>query len=231
MRRRTPYTILPTPLPEDHSSQLNSMYFADGPTQDQIAVIDACLHNLYDIPRAKHIFDQLRQDKIGDPMLSQRVYNSIIAAYIDMAASKDPSHATQWVDNAISVYEAMESGKDMVAPNANTYASMLIAWQRFNPESDAPVSSIIGLPEPGQLLRQIVDRSIPVSLVITGPAFTSSEEAAKAITDLSKAAVELNLSKIVNELGMANVLGRQLHDPLDSVPEANPVLKLKVIVS
>ncbi|KAG2159045.1 uncharacterized protein EDB93DRAFT_1053847, partial [Suillus bovinus] len=60
LKRRTPYTILPTPLPDDRASALNSFYFTDSPTQDQLAVMDACLHNLYDVPRAKQIFEQLR---------------------------------------------------------------------------------------------------------------------------------------------------------------------------
>ncbi|KAG0702803.1 hypothetical protein DFH29DRAFT_763387, partial [Suillus ampliporus] len=60
LKRRTPYTILPTPLPDDRASALNSFYFTDSPTQDQLAVMDACLHNLYDVPRAKQVFEQLR---------------------------------------------------------------------------------------------------------------------------------------------------------------------------
>ncbi|KAH7908848.1 hypothetical protein BJ138DRAFT_968798, partial [Hygrophoropsis aurantiaca] len=60
LRRRTPYTILPTPLPDDKSSALNTFYFTDSPTQDQLAVMDACLHNLYDVPRARSIFERLR---------------------------------------------------------------------------------------------------------------------------------------------------------------------------
>ncbi|KAH7922517.1 hypothetical protein BV22DRAFT_966565, partial [Leucogyrophana mollusca] len=60
LRRRTPYTILPTPLPDDKTSALNNFYFTDSPTQDQLAVMDACLHNSYDVPRAKSVFERLR---------------------------------------------------------------------------------------------------------------------------------------------------------------------------
>ena len=45
------------PLPSDRYSELNDAYYTDSPTHDMIAVMDASLHNCYDIPRAKEIFD------------------------------------------------------------------------------------------------------------------------------------------------------------------------------
>ncbi|KAG1790590.1 hypothetical protein EV424DRAFT_1300346, partial [Suillus variegatus] len=53
LKRKTLYTTLPTPLPDDRASALNSFYFTDSPTQDQLTVTDACLHNLYDVPHAR----------------------------------------------------------------------------------------------------------------------------------------------------------------------------------
>lgn len=38
----------------------------------------------------------------------------------------------------------------------------------------------------------------------------------------------MNLSRIVTELGQAEAIGCQLIDPLEDVPEVNPVMKLKV---
>ncbi|KIJ61212.1 hypothetical protein HYDPIDRAFT_68101, partial [Hydnomerulius pinastri MD-312] len=62
LQRRVPYTILPTPLPGDGTpTALNNLFFMDSPTQDQLAVMDACLHNLYDVPRAKQVFEGLRK--------------------------------------------------------------------------------------------------------------------------------------------------------------------------
>ncbi|KAF8890703.1 hypothetical protein BD779DRAFT_1426355, partial [Infundibulicybe gibba] len=60
LQRRTSYTILPTPLPSDRTSEINDYWYTDSPTQDLLAVMDACLHNLYDVPRAKSIFERLR---------------------------------------------------------------------------------------------------------------------------------------------------------------------------
>ncbi|KAJ3863965.1 hypothetical protein EV359DRAFT_17550, partial [Lentinula novae-zelandiae] len=56
------YTLLPTPLPSisTTASTKNSTWLVDSATQDSLAVIDACLYQLFDVPRAKGIFDRLR---------------------------------------------------------------------------------------------------------------------------------------------------------------------------
>ncbi|KAF9264461.1 hypothetical protein L218DRAFT_806597, partial [Marasmius fiardii PR-910] len=52
------FTILSAPPPDTTTN--NSLWFTSTATQDQLAIINACLHNCYDIPRAKSIFDRLR---------------------------------------------------------------------------------------------------------------------------------------------------------------------------
>ncbi|KAJ3527013.1 hypothetical protein NM688_g8184 [Phlebia brevispora] len=199
LRRRNPYTILPTPLPDDDSSPLNDFYFTPSPTQDQIAVIDACLHNLYDVPRAQEIFQTLRQEKPGDPILSVRLYNSLLAAYVEMATTKETSRATYWMENVVALYESMENPANKVVPNANTFAIMLSVWQRFNPNSETPLSAVIEIPEPKALLRDMVDCNVSVAHVVADRTFTTSDQASYAMRDLSKAAVELNMSWIKKE--------------------------------
>jgi DNA-directed RNA polymerase, mitochondrial len=98
---------------------------------------------------------------------------------------------------------------------------------RFNPESDTPVE-IPGMCNPTTLLTNIIDRQISVSLVVSDRIFTSSEDAAKVIKLLSKSAVELNLYRIVSELGQAEAIGKAYVDPLEDVPEIQPVLRIKV---
>ena len=49
------YLVVPVPLPHDRSSASNDMYFADSYTLDQIAIIDACLHNGYNVAREHSI--------------------------------------------------------------------------------------------------------------------------------------------------------------------------------
>ncbi|KAG1773841.1 hypothetical protein EDD22DRAFT_841721 [Suillus occidentalis] len=225
LKRRTPYTILPTPLPDDRASALNSFYFTDSPTQDQLAVIDACLHNLYDVPRAKQIFEQLRISKSGEPLLEYRIYNSFLEAYIHMAFFKEPEDRTSWVEDACHLYNLMEKGTDRVYPTASTYAVMLLAWRRFNPESDTPVH-LSKLPNPTTLLSNLIERGISPTAVVADRVLTTSEEASDIIKLLSKSAVDLNHPRILAELGQAESLGCHVPDPLEGVPEVKPVTRL-----
>lgn len=228
LQRRIPYTILPTPLPDDVSSPLNELQFPQSSVMDQVAVIDACLHNLYDVPRAREIFDRLSAERPGDPILTIQLANALMTAYLEMATNKEPDRATSWIDSLVALYESIESSASSIKPVANTFATMLLVWQRFSSDSETPLSTTVEVPEPQRLLRAIEEYSISVSSVVSDRAFTTSEEASRAIRDLSKAAVETNMSWVVTELGMADVMGRQMEDPLQDVPEANPVLRLKV---
>jgi len=131
LKRSTPYTILPTPLPADQNSHLNDLYFTDSPTQDLLAVIDACLHNLYDVPRAKQIFQGLRKSSKAEAVLHTRIYNSLLEAFIAMAVSKDPDNRLVWLEDAWILFNSMETGAEVATPNATTYALMLAAWLRW----------------------------------------------------------------------------------------------------
>ena len=231
LRKRTHYTVLPTPLPDDSASDLNDLYFVDTPTQDAIAVIDACLHSLYDVPRARVVFEQLRSKGKTDAIMNVRLYNSLIQAYVEMATSKDTGRKNHWVEDACSLYEAMESGQESVVPNPTTYALMLLIWHRFNPSAAEPVSRVVELIPPSEILQSITNRSIPVTLVVSDQVLVNSGEAEGIIKLLSKAAVDMNLSKVIQELGAAEILGRQLPDPLEDVSGPIPVLKKKVSCS
>ncbi|KZT65062.1 DNA/RNA polymerase [Daedalea quercina L-15889] len=116
----------------------------------------------------------------------------------------------------------MEEGSSHVHPTANTYALMLLAWMRHGPESTQPLISD-GQRDPGALLRNMIDHHVLASMVVSDRAFETSDEASQAIQLLSKAAVEMGLSNVVNELGMVDSLGREEEDPLEDVPEAIPV--------
>jgi DNA-directed RNA polymerase, mitochondrial len=130
LRRRTSYTIIPPPLPGDRSGMVNEYFFTDSPTQDLLAIMDACLHNLYDVPRAKSVFERLRSTRAGDPILQTRLYNSFMEAYIDMATEREPDKRSFWVREAYNLYQIMQSRKENIGPSASTYALILIAWRR-----------------------------------------------------------------------------------------------------
>ena len=127
--RQIPYTIIPAPLPSDRSSDANGIWFTDSATQDLLGVMDACLHNLYDVPRAKSIFERMRE-KTGNPVLETRIYNAFLEAYINMAASRDNPQRHYWLENAWDLFDVLESGSEKHEPNPRTYAIMLLAWHR-----------------------------------------------------------------------------------------------------
>ncbi|KAI9061872.1 DNA/RNA polymerase [Trametes sanguinea] len=226
LRRRSEYTILPAPAPEDSRDETR-LLFSDTTSQDLVAVMEACLRNLHDVPRAKQIFEGLRQNGRGEKILDARVYNHLISAYIEMATVKDQAHRSMWLEDAWSLYNDMEHGREHIQPNANTYALMLIAWLRFNPDMPNGVDLGNDAHDPMSLLRNIIHRQIAPALVISDRAFTTNDEATEAIKALSRAAMQMGLSSVVNELGLAESLGRQLDDPLENVPEALPVVKIK----
>jgi DNA-directed RNA polymerase, mitochondrial len=128
LKRNASYTLLPPPLPSDQKSHLNDLYFTDSSTQDSLAIIDACLHNHYDIPRAKQVFETLRKSPKAEVVLGIHVYNSLLEAFGDMATSKDPVNRLIWLEDAWTLFDSMEMGKEAAAPNAVTYAIMLTTW-------------------------------------------------------------------------------------------------------
>lgn len=128
LRSRTPYTILPPPLPQDKDSELNDLLYTDSPTQDLISVMDACLHSGYDVPRAKEIFDNLRA-RGAEQILHPRLYSAFVEAYLDMAL-KEPDQKTLWVDDAWTLLDLLFSGVEKVSVTSSAYALALVAWLR-----------------------------------------------------------------------------------------------------
>ena len=225
LRRQTPYTILPTPSPAAKTKELQAMLITDSATQDLISIVGACLHNLYDVPRAKQVFDDLRASQ-KNVLLDVRMYNSLLSAYLEMARAKDAEDPEYWIDEMWALYGDMTSGETLMHPTVSTYALMLLAWLRHGPESPRPLHSE-HQQDPKALLRNMVNRQVLATMVVSDRAFETSDEASQAIQLLSKAAVEMGLSNVVNELGMAESLGREEDDPLDDIPEAIPVKRRK----
>lgn len=106
---------------------------------------------------------------------------------------------------------------------------ILITRFRFNPDSETPVY-LSNMPNPATLLSNLMDRNISPTNVVADRVFSSSEEASDIIKLFSKAAVELNLSHVLVELGQAQSLGSHVPDPLVDVPEVTPVIRLNVCI-
>jgi len=91
--------------------------------------MDACLHNCYDVHRAKAIFDNLRA-KRAEQILHPRLYTAFVEAYLEMAL-KESEKKSLWVEDAWILLDSLFSGQEKVAVTTGAYALALIAWLRF----------------------------------------------------------------------------------------------------
>ncbi|KAI0270564.1 DNA/RNA polymerase [Gloeopeniophorella convolvens] len=221
LRSPTPYTVLPPPLPLDKRVDGGDTLYTDTPTRDYIAVMDACLHNGYDVPRAKEIFDDLRA-KQSQYVFHPRLYTTFIEAYLNMAV-QEPEKKSLWVEDAWTLLDTMFSGREKVAATTSTYALALLAWLRYSSENSPTYIDGITSHTPSSLLTGIVDNQLSVATVVADRAITSSEEAHGIIQALTKVAVQLNYPEIIRELGQAEAMASTAPDPLSGVPEAAPV--------
>ncbi|KAJ4001173.1 DNA/RNA polymerase [Lentinula boryana] len=221
------YTFLPTPLPSISSSASakNSSWLTDSATQDSLAVIDACLYQLFDVPRAKGIFDRLRRDTPGK-ILDVRMYNAFLEAYVNMATSKAADNREFWIECAWELFATMEAGQEKIELSAGTYSIMLKAWLRFGPDSPDHIPDT-GAVRPTDILTSILSRDIPVENVVADRVFETSEEAAEVIKLLSKAAAELGHTEVITQLGQTEAIGAHYDDILHDVPEVMPVMRVK----
>ncbi|KAJ3929955.1 MAG: DNA/RNA polymerase [Lentinula lateritia] len=221
------YTLLPTPLPSisTTASTKNSTWLVDSATQDSLAVIDACLYQLFDVPRAKGIFDRLRRDAVGK-LLEVRMYNAFLEAYVNMGMSKAADNREFWIDCAWELFTTMEAGQEKVEPSAGTYATMLKAWIRFGPDSPNHVPDTGAVP-PVDMLISILNRDIPIENVVADRVFETSSEAAEVIKLLSKAAADLGHTEVIARLGQTEAIGAHYEDILAEIPEVMPVMRVK----
>lgn len=212
--------VLPTPLPSDIPSTLeNSQWFLDTQTQERLAVMEACLHNLFDVPRATGIFNTLRADPNSAQIIEPRIYNTFLEAYIESATRKANSARSSWIQKAVKLFQDIEESKGLTTPG--TYATMLLGWLRFRNHADWDASI-----SPNSILQSIHDAKISLAEVAGHRVFTSHGEAKEAILQLSHASADLGLHKLmVPELGRALGSGDGLassENPVDNVPEVNP---------
>lgn len=128
LQRRQNLTIMSALPPDD--TLAGREYYTDTPTQDRLALMDACLYNLNDVPRAKIIFEQLRVDTATAKSLPVKLYNSLLHAYLRMAEDKDSDNRVYWVDEMWLLFRAMEDGSAKMRPTENTYALMVLSWQK-----------------------------------------------------------------------------------------------------
>ncbi|KAF7331179.1 DNA-directed RNA polymerase [Mycena sanguinolenta] len=205
LQRQPTYAIIPPPLPQEYTSEANDYWFSDSNTRELMAVMNTCLYNLYDVPRAKGIFDRLRSQ--SSAALDEQVVNAMFEAYLKMAAQSEPDY---WIDACWELADAT------IEPTARCYALMFLTMHRF-PEYTPKNRSF------ASVLSEAVRSDVSISTMVADRVFTDDDEAAEIITLLSKSAIDLNLPLVVAELGETQIMG--VNYPDTQVPEANPVMK------
>ncbi|KIJ34926.1 hypothetical protein M422DRAFT_181523 [Sphaerobolus stellatus SS14] len=114
-------TIIPVPLPEQApKNSLNDYFYPDSKSQDLFAIMDTCLNECYDVPRAREIFQSTQDHPKLRHMLKIPMYNKFLLAYGTMA-SRFEQHRDAWLCEALTLFNRLESNLENVTPNAETY--------------------------------------------------------------------------------------------------------------
>lgn len=128
LKDRPPYTFLPSLRPMDSKTTSNMEWYGDTETQDRLAIIQACLHDQYDVARAENILASIRMSR-GKMLLDTRMYNSFLEAYLAMS-QREPDNADIWLGRMWNTYEFLEKNDDGLVPSPSTYAIMLVSLDR-----------------------------------------------------------------------------------------------------
>ncbi|KAF9546254.1 DNA/RNA polymerase [Agrocybe pediades] len=216
LSRDPSYVLVPTPEPAKAMTMESDRWFGDPLSLDMTGIIDACLHNLYDVPRAMDVFTRLRE-RIGSVALDTPLYNAFLLAYSGMA-EKDSHKKAVWLGEAWSLYTVMEKGLEQVHPNAKTYSIMLSIWHQSVYISSGRRT------DPGYLLTKLLSRNISVLEVVGNPCLKDPKLIAQIAQTLAVQAVQLKFPQVVEELGQGNVAPPE-EDVFATAPEINPVTK------
>jgi len=91
--------------------------------------MDTCLNDCYDVPRARQIFESTRHHNQLRHLLKTPTFNKFILAYGTMALRFE-EHREAWLNEALTLFNRMETRQESVEPNAETYVAMLLLSQR-----------------------------------------------------------------------------------------------------
>ncbi|CUA67067.1 DNA-directed RNA polymerase, mitochondrial [Rhizoctonia solani] len=181
--QRQPLTLLPTPLPENLPQ--NESYFPSSKKQQSLAVIAACLRDLYDVPRAEEIFNRLREEATrGASILTIDTYNALLLAYAQLQAEGTPLHESvraQWAEKLWNLWQVLVSESDLVALNATSMAIAFLAHTRAPNDAYRPSTS--------ELLQSLLDKKLSVTDIFASPVL-SSEADHEAVRQLIRQAAE-----------------------------------------
>ncbi|KAG8771324.1 DNA-directed RNA polymerase [Ceratobasidium sp. 428] len=218
-RRSRPLTLLPTPLPETENQ--DDMYFPSSKKQQSLAVIAACLRDLYDVKRAENVFDRLRKDATaGSGVLTVDTYNAFMLAYAQLQAEGIGDHKEQagWANKLWDIWNTLVTEEESVSLNSTTIAIAFLALVR------APID-LVGRPLPVDLLQIMLDKKLSVFEMLTSPILATPNDLAKTKSLLSLAAQEMGRTDVQELLKNQDQYIPNVVTPRRSldVPEVMPV--------
>lgn len=224
-----------------------TMWYNDSQTVDYLGVMDACLHNSHNVPRAKGIFDRLRATRPG--VLDIRVYNRVLEAYLDIAENPKPENSLgaafptdYWLAELRELYATMKDQSNIL-PDCNTFAVLIVASIRFPhfPELTPDASSSASLQStqhaPTALVQRALDSKVDIVDIISSRVIRDGSEGPQLIKLISRTAVSLGRLDIVTHLGNIANLGRipslasqdvqkeYFPDLLDNIDQVRPVTR------
>jgi hypothetical protein len=126
-------TVLPTPLPVSEQAAVeHQRYFPDSGVMARVAIVDACLTNFHDVPRAESLFAELRRDQRAANFIDVRIFNRFLHAYFTLAENPNtsPKQAEKYRMQAWELYKSMVENEERVVPKSHTSACMLYGLLR-----------------------------------------------------------------------------------------------------
>ncbi|GJJ10389.1 hypothetical protein Clacol_004615 [Clathrus columnatus] len=224
-RAQEPLTIVPIPLPDDtqSSTPLHDYFFPDTRSQDLVAIMDTCLNDCYDVPRARDIFEATKKRNKVRYLLNTQTYNKFLLAYAEMA-SRHELHQDEWLRETWLLFNKMEKGEERVVPNAETYVIMTLVWNRHHSSTSNVESQ-----SPEELVRMILARDIPLASLLPCCSLVAQDEKEQneLIRLISRGLAANGHPHLVHEFTQAADDVEAIQMERSELPVVRPVLRLR----
>lgn len=209
-----PLTLLPTPLPDDMPQ--NEAYFPTSRKQQTLAVIAACLRDLYDVPRAEELFERLRfEAKQGASVLSIDTYNALLLAFAQLQAENTTLAVRVqriWSGKLWELWGVLENEVDRVVLNETSMAIAFLAHVRSIILGIIPAFANIFIylfrapndieerPTARELLNIVLKKKLSILDILSSPVLSAKTDHEQVHNLISNAAVEAGRVDILEVL-------------------------------
>ncbi|KAH7334818.1 hypothetical protein B0J17DRAFT_770366 [Rhizoctonia solani] len=183
--RHVPQPVQPLQYKQINHLPQNEHYFPSSKKQQSLAVIAACLRDLYDVPRAEEIFNRLREEALtGASVMTIDTYNALLLAYAQLQAEGTPLAEpvrAQWAEKLWNLWQVLVSETDRVTLNATSMAIAFLAHVRAPNDEYHPSTP--------ELLEIILVKKLAVTDILGSPVLSSDADH-EAVRQLVRQAAE-----------------------------------------